>query len=366
MLRVVHVVDNLMPGGTEKQCVELVRGLERAGVRNTVFYFAGGPLLSDLQASGADMRYLPVGAFTSPRFPARVRRLAREIRRLRPDVVQTYGFYSNLPGLIAAAWARVPVRIGGRRDLGDQRTAAQRAVDRVAYRLAQRVVANSDAVRRRLVDAEGIAPTKVVVIRNGVDVGAWRPRDEGAADEPMVGMVAHFRAQKDHATFLRAAREVLAVIPSVRFCLVGSGDLETETRRQVHELGLDSRVEFLGRLTGEPLRTAVRRFDVSVLTSKDNEGLPNAVLESMIAGVPVVATAVGGTPEAVEDGITGFLVAPGAPSTVAERVLFLLKEPSAARAMGERGRGKIEREFTIGRMVAQFEGLYHDLSRNRR
>ncbi|HEY3066263.1 MAG TPA: glycosyltransferase [Methylomirabilota bacterium] len=365
MLSVVHVIDNLIPGGTEKQCVELVRGLERAGIRNTVFHFAGGPLLRDLQASGADVRYLAVGAFASPRFPARVLRLARDIRKIRPDVVQTYGFYSNLPGLLAAAWARVPVRIAGRRDLGDQRTAWQRAVDRLAYGFAHRVVGNSDAVRRRLIEAEGVAPAKIVVIRNGVDVGAWRPRDEGATDGPVVGMVAHFRAQKDHMTFLRAAREVLAVLPSVRFCLVGSGDLEPDTRRGVDELGLGGRVEFLGRLTGEALRAAVRRFDVSVLTSKDNEGLPNAVLESMIAGVPVVATPVGGTPEAVEDGVTGFLVPPRAPSSVAERVLFLLKEPSTARAMGERGRAKIEREFTIARMVAEFQSLYHQLTRNR-
>jgi glycosyltransferase involved in cell wall biosynthesis len=282
------------------------------------------------------------------------------MRRWAPDVVQTYGFYSNLPGLLAAYGAGVPVRIAGRRELGDLSSAAQRRLDRWVWRLAQHVVVNADAVRRQLVAVDGVAPEKVVVIRNGVNIRKWPPPDHGRADggNALVGMVAHFREQKDHTTFLRAAKEVLRVAPGVRFWLVGSGALEQATREYACQLGLASSVEFLGLLEGEALGAAVGRFGVSVLTSKNNEGLPNAVLESMAVGIPVVATAVGGVPEIVEDGVTGYLVPPEAPAALADRVICLLKDPSGAGRMGAAGRRKIEREFGIERMVDEFHGLY--------
>jgi len=198
------------------------------------------------------------------------------------------------------------------------------------------------------------------VIRNGLDLRQW-PALHPLADRPngaVVGMVAHFRPQKDHLTFFHAAREILRVMPSVRFCLVGSGDLEDQVRESAARSGIASQVDFLVGLDGEAVRTAVSKFHVSVLSSKDNEGLPNVVLESMAAGLPVVATMVGGTPEIIEEGMTGFLVPAGNPALLADRILRLLKEPSLARAMGERGRQKMAREFTMDRMRDQFLELY--------
>lgn len=361
-LRVVHVIDNLAPGGTEKQCVQLVRSLAKRGVENRVLYFRGGPLIAELERSGVAIQPVAVGSFQSARFPLKVIRLARAIRRWAPDVVQAYGFYSNLPGLLAASLARVPVRIAGRRELGAYLLPAQRRADRWARKLAHRVVVNSHAVRNQLIDEDAAASGVVVVIRNGLDLQAWATCDGvDPGGEPIVGMVAHFREQKDHRTLLRAAGEVVRVVPDVRFRLVGSGPLEAPTREFARQSGLSSHVDFMGDLGGEALRSAVKQFRVSVLTSKDNEGLPNAILESMAAGRPVVATAVGGTPEIIEDGVTGFLVPPQDPIALAERVIYLLKEPSLARAMGERARRKVEREFTIERMADQFLGLYRDL-----
>jgi len=236
--------------------------------------------------------------------------------------------------------------------------------DRWAWKLAHRVVVNSEAVREQVVSREGMRADRVVVIRNGLDLGEWRTADRGpngGDGDVVVGMVAHFRKMKDHPTFLRAAREILSVVPSVRFHLVGSGTLEGTARDIAQRLGIAAHVDFLGGLEGEALRSAVRRFRVSVLSSKDNEGLPNAVLESMGAGLPVVATAVGGTPELIEDGSTGFLVPPGDAAALAERVVLLLKDPGLARAMGERGRQRVEGGFNMDRMADRFLGLYRDL-----
>ncbi|MBI2524703.1 MAG: glycosyltransferase [Candidatus Rokubacteria bacterium] len=365
-MRVVHVIDNLAPGGTEKQCLELARGLVALGADSRVLYLQGGPLLAELEASGLAAHAVPVGSFRSPRFPRNLARLAGAIRHLGPDVVQTYGFYSNLPGLLAAWLARVPVRVGGRRDLGAHLRPVQRRADRAGWRLADRVVVNSESVRRDLV-VHGVTPAKLVVVRNGVNLALWpAPVPPAVEGDATVGMVAHFREQKDHVTFLRAAAEVIRRVPAIRFVLVGSGPLEAAMRKRAREMGIADRVEFLGRLEGEALRAAVRRLRVSVLTSKNNEGLPNAVLESMAAGLPVVATPIGGTPEVVEDGLTGFLVPPGDPAALAERIVLLLKDPSMARAMGEKGRRRIAREFPVQRMVSEFHVLYQQLLQRKR
>jgi glycosyltransferase involved in cell wall biosynthesis len=366
-LRVHHIIDNLDPAGTERQCVELVRGLSRLGVGNAVFYFRPGALLAELRSAGVTALRVPQASVRSARFPLGVLALARAIRRGRPDIVQTYGYHSNLRGLVAARLARVPVRVAGRRELVKCLTPAQRRADRWALRLAHRIVANSEAVRRQLLAEEGVRPDKVVVIRNGLALEPWLAADDRAHDngDLVVGMVAHFRADKDHVTFLRAAREVLTAVPSVRFCLIGWGLLNPTLQECAEQLGITDRVDVRGGLEGEALRAAVWRFTVSVLASK-SEGLPNAVLESMAASRPVVATAVGGTPELVDEGVTGFLVPPGDPGVLAERVVRLLKDPALTRTMGERGRERVAREFTIGRMSGQYDELYRDLFRGPR
>ena len=366
-VHVVHVIDNLFPGGTERQCLHLVRGLAGLGVQNSVFYFRPGPLLAELESAGVPAFAVPQASVQSIGFPFPVIALARQIRRRAPDVVQTYGFHSSLRGLAAAILASVPVRVAARRELGKCLNPTQRRADRWAWRLAHRIVTNAEAVRRQLVVEERMPSGKVVVIRNGLDLQPWLAPGDGADanGSPLVGMVAHFREDKDHLTFLRAATEILRSVPSARFCLVGAGVLEPVVREWAHGLGIAERVEFRGRLEGETLRAAVRQFSVSVLASK-SEGLPNTVLEAMAAARPVVATAVGGTGEVIEDGITGFLVQPGVPTAMAARIVSLLENPLLARRMGECGRHKVRREFTVERMADQFLDLYRGLLMERR
>jgi glycosyltransferase involved in cell wall biosynthesis len=362
-IRVLHVIDSLSPGGTERQCLELARSLSARGIENAVFYFRTGPLLTELEQLGVTVVAAPPVSFRSSRAPFRLIQLACMIRRWAPSIVQTYGFYSNLPGLPAAFFARVPVRVASRREFAQYLSPAQRSADRWAWKLAQRIVVNAEAVRQQLIGQEGVDLNKVVVIRNGLNPGQWPTSDHVPTrdGQAVVGMVARFWEQKDHVTFLRAAREILRVVPSVRFCLIGSGPLESAIREVAQHLGITARVDFCVGLEGEALRAAVRRFHVSVLSSKNNEGLPNAVLESMAAGHPVVATAVGGISEIIEDGVTGFLVPPEDPAALAERVVLLLKEPALARTMGEAGRQKVGCEFTMDRMADQFLRLYGDL-----
>jgi glycosyltransferase involved in cell wall biosynthesis len=347
MLRVAHVVDSLNLGGTETQCIALVRGLAARGIENLVVYGQDGPLRSRLEIANVTLVRRTTGAFPRPAFAASVLALARELRAWRPSVLQTYGFYTNLPGLLAGRLARVPVLVAGKRGYDPHLDATRRRVDALARRLAHVTVVNSDALRRWLVAEEG--PRPVTVITNCVIArGAVTP-----GDDPIVGMIANFLPPKDHATFLRAAPLVAEQVPTAEFHLVGAGPGEAHARGLAQELGVRGRVRFLGRLAPDAVWAALNRFAVSVLSS-GSEGMPNAVLEAMVAGRPVVATRVPGMEEVVRHGVTGYLVPPADERALALAITRLLKDPSTASRMGAAGRECALTAHSPERMVDDF------------
>jgi len=161
-------------------------------------------------------------------------------------------------------------------------------------------------------------------------------------------------------TFLRAAALVAVTVPTAEFHLVGEGPEEPALRRLAGELGLGARVRFLGGLPPDAVWAAVNRFAVAVLSSL-SEGMPNAVLEAMMAARPVVATAVGGVPEVVRDGVTGSLVAPRDVAGLADAIGRLLKDPELAALMGATGRRHVLASYAADRMIDRFLGLYASL-----
>ena len=354
MLRVAHVVDSLNLGGTETQCVALVRGLAARGVENLVVYGHDGPLRSRLEIPHVTLVRHATGAFLRPAFATSVLALARELRAWRPAVVQTYGFYTNLPGLLAGRLARVAVLVGGKRGYDPHLSGGKRRLDALARRLAHTTVVNSGALRRWLAGEEGARA--VTVITNCVIArGAVVP-----SEDPVVGMIANFLPPKDHATFLRAAALVAEQVPTAEFHLVGSGPGEAPARALVEALGISGRVRFLGRLGPDAVWTALNRFAISVLSSA-SEGMPNAVLEAMLAGRPVVATRVPGMDEVVHHGVTGYLVPPADARSLATAITRLLKDPSTAARMGAAGRECALTAHSPERMVADFLRLWASL-----
>ena len=354
-LRVTHVLDSLNLGGTESQCVALVRGLAARGVENRVVHWQLGPLRERLDGPGVVVDRLDFDGFLRPGFARLVRRLAHDFRAWRTDVVQSYGFYTNVPAVLAGRLARVPIIVAGRRGLATHLSAAQYRVDRLVRRLAHATVVNADAIRARLAAEEG--DRQVAVIANCVvERGPVAP-----IHEPIVGMVANFRAPKDHATFLRAAALVAEKVPIAEFHLIGAGPGEREARALAEELRLGTRVRFLGALAPDAVWAALNRFGVSVLSSL-SEGMPNAVLEAMLAARPVVATDVGGVKEVVRHGTTGYLVAARDASALAAPIARLLKDPDAAARLGAAGRAHVLAAHGVDRMVDDFLRLWRSLT----
>jgi len=225
-LRVVHVVDSLQLGGTETQSVALVHSLAARGVSNHVVYFQPGPLLARLEAPGVTAERLHVDSFLGRGFVGLLRRLVRVLRERQADVVQSYGFYTNLPALLAGRIAGVRVLVASRRGFATDLRPAQHRVDRLVRRLAHYTVVNAHAIRARLIEDEGARADTVVVIPNCVvERGPIVP-----VHDAIVGMVANLRPPKDHATFLRAAARVVEIVPTAEFHLVGEGPDELAQR----------------------------------------------------------------------------------------------------------------------------------------
>jgi glycosyltransferase involved in cell wall biosynthesis len=179
--------------------------------------------------------------------------------------------------------------------------------------------------------------------------------DEGAK---LIGLVARLQPVKGHRYFIEAASRIAAVEPKAHFLLVGDGALRREIEEQAARLGAGDRVHLLGARSDAALIAA--GFDVAVLASL-HEGLPNAVMEAMAAGAPVVATAVGGTAELVIDGATGFLAPPADADALAQRILDTLQNPELSARMAAQGRRRVLMQFSMRRMVESVERLYEEI-----
>ncbi len=301
-------------------------------------------------------------------------RIGETLRRLCPDIVHTHSSKAGILGRWAARRAGVPIILHTVHGFAfhDHMAAGKRAIFRTLERSTARITDQFICVARADIDkgvrAGIFSPDEVSLIRSGIPLEPFRQaagrgaavrRQLGIPDEaPLAGMISCLKPQKDPLTFVRMAARVQARIAGAHFMLVGDGELRSEVERAAAEAGLSGRLHVTGWRRDIP--DIVDALDVLVLTSL-HEGLPRVVPEAMAGGRPVVATAVDGTPEAVRDGETGFLVAPRDVATLVERVVPLLQDRPRARRMGAAAAGLVE-EFDIDTMVRRQESLYARLA----
>jgi glycosyltransferase involved in cell wall biosynthesis len=218
---------------------------------------------------------------------------------------------------------------------------------------------------------DGIEPSRVWTVHNGLDlcrferegsVGQFEHLGKGAG--VTIGVVANLRPEKGHLVFLDAARRLRDRYPDARFLIVGEGPIRRQIEDRVAELGLNASVQMMGAVTNIP--SVLRTMDIIVLPSLSNEGFPNAVMEAMAAGLPVVATDTGGTRELVQDGFTGYLIPPGDWTALSDRIGILCESAEARQKMGEAGRQRVVKGFTVERMARRFEALYSSLLAKKR
>jgi len=369
-IRVLTVLPTLHCGGTENQVTTLTRALADAGFDLEVACMhRAGPLVNTLTERDIPLREYPISSFLSPRAIGQQVRLARHIVSRRTQIVHAYSFYGNVFAIPPAAAVGVPVIIASVRDRGVYLTPRQTRAQKYICHLADRILVNAEAVKAWLLE-QGYPLNKIVVIHNGVDVSRFdAPPDSNqihqqlglAPGERMVTVVSRITPLKGLEQFIDAASLLAPWFPSARFVI--AGDASADGRDYLVALNqpaehLGRRVLFIGHRFDVP--AVLGSAAVSVMPSL-NEALSNVLLESMAAGAPIVATRVGGTPEAIADGDTGLLVPANDPKTLSEAIARLLMDPDLAAALGRAARRTAESSFSLSRMVAATEQLYRDL-----
>lgn len=350
---VVMLLTSFAIGGTERQMVELARRLDPSRFRvHLACFHQRGRLLDDIP-SHIPIREFPVQGFLNVAAVGRLISFASWCRSVDAAIVHTCDLYANIFGLPGAALAGVPVRIANRREIltGDKSPAKLRT-QRLAYRAAHAVVANSSAARDQLA-LEGVPVDKLRLIANGLDTRRFVPVSPRAEIRRIV-MVANLRPEKGQDTLLAAAPRILARYPDASFTFVGDGPRREALETLTRALGVTDRVRFLGE--SRDVAPILAEHDLFVLPSR-SEAFPNALIEAMATALPVVATDVGGIPEVVRPG-SGLLVRPDDERALADAVLALMDDPAAAAALGRAARTDVERHYTIDRMVERFEQLY--------
>ena len=354
-LPIAIVLNTFEAGGTEHQMSELICRLDRDRFEVHVACFGNrGPLRERLLSARIPIAEFRIHGLARPRTALQMARFARWCRRHRIVLVQACDFYANVFALPAATLAGVPVRIGSRRDVFiPERTDNQARLQRLAYRCAHRIVTNSSAASQALVQ-EGIDPERIVRIENGLDLTRFLPAVSHSPAR-VVTTVANLRPGKGHDVLLKAARLVVDRGRDVRFDIVGNGPLRAELEALASTLGVASHVRFLGHCPD--IASALRNTDVFAFPSA-MEASPNAVLEAMAAGLPVVATAAGGIPEVVGHEHNGLLVPAGDEQALASAILRLLEDRRLAESLGASARRTVHSRFAFERMVNAFSALY--------
>ncbi|HVZ19896.1 MAG TPA: glycosyltransferase [Vicinamibacterales bacterium] len=354
-LPIAVVLTSFDPGGTERQMTELIARLDQSRFELHVACFRReGEWLPRVEAATRSITRFPLTSFRSPASWREILRFAGWCRTHRLAVVHACDFYANVFGLTGAALAAVPLRIGARRDiLIPQRSSGQHRLQALSYRFAHRVVANSQAAAAQVV-REGVSPTAVMVIPNGIDLDRYRPAP-ARPRRRIITTVANLRAEKGHDVLIRAAALVAQRFPDVAFQFAGDGPRRAALEAEVKARGLEGVVGFLGHREDVP--NLLAQSDAFVLPSR-TEAFPNGVLEAMAAGLPVIASRVGGIPEVIAHDRNGVLVPPGDDCALAEAVVDLLQDPARADRLARAARETIVGRYSFDRMVRAFERMY--------
>lgn len=364
MLSVCQFTKSFHLGGTEGQVLELLRGLQHRYQLSVGVLDEAGPLMEQVWKLGHPIRSFPLnGGVMRPNTALQIGRLAAWLKETRTDLLHVHDFFSTMVAVPAAKLAGVKVVVG-RLDLAHWHGPAQRRVLTGLTRTADAVVVNADAIRRMLVQEDGVPPRLVHVIHNGIDLRRFDARAEQGLQAPLPDTGGHpvvvHVANMNHP--VKRQEDLLVALAQLNHAgvklhafLVGDGPRRLALERLAQALGVGAVAHFLGHRTDVP--AIWRRVAMGVLCST-SEGLANAIIEGMAASVPMVVTNAGGNPDLVVDGERGLLVEPRRPSELAVAFRRLLSDPDWARRMGAAGRHFVEQALSLDRLAAAHDWLY--------
>lgn len=356
-----------MLGGGQRSLLLHLERLNKKRFRPFLICPSEGDLIEKAKKLGVETAIIKMGTLKRLNFfyiPATVWKLKRFIKQKNIDLIHTDAPRQTFYTGIAARLARKPLIWHVRVSDPDEKF-----YDKFLFTLANKVIAVSKAVRKRL---EEVAPgsNKIVVIYNGVDLTEFghKPAEKEFKEEfgiegdcALVGTMGQLHPRKGQDVFLRAAAQVSKLIPNIKFIIVGNRN--EEYRKKLEDLSKDLGIAEKAIFAGfrEDIPRIMSSLDIFVLPSTNLEGFSRVILEGMASRKPVIASRVGGNPEAVEDGTTGIIVPPEDPTQLAAAILELVKNEDKRSQMGEAGRKRAENLFSIEKNMAQVEKLYKEL-----
>jgi glycosyltransferase involved in cell wall biosynthesis len=376
---ILYVIGSMNIGGAEMQLYQLSSAIHLHDFKCYIFALQSqGPLKKKFESQGIEVfggGLLPGDLSTAPwKILPALNRLINCIKKARPRVIHSFLPLITCMGALAGRLCKVDHIVTSKRALGfhQERYPFLKLLDRIANQFSHVITVNSQAVGKDCIKRDHVDPKKIALIHNGICIDPYLEQERDVIKQkvrnslfidpgdPLLICIANLIPYKGHVDLLQAARIIVDAGFPIKFLFAGEdrNGFGRQLKSKSIRLGLDRHIFFLGQCHNTiELLTA---SDISVLASHE-EGFSNVLLESMAAGLPVVATHVGGNPEAVLNGVTGWLVPPKCPELLAEKIIDLLKDPHKSKQWGLSGRQHVQQQFSLQKMVDRQLRLYRSM-----
>lgn len=381
-IKIFYVIGTLGIGGAEKHILTLIQNLDKEKYEFSILCLTqSGPLECAAKAAGANVIPLGLNCDKGKFHPSSYINIVKTFykmysifRKEKPDIVHSYLFMAYIFGVLSARLAGVPITISSRRSLGvykDKKPYMQ-PLENFVNRFTDYITVNSKAVMEDLLQREkNVKPEKLALIYNGVDIEKFQKKIDVDAEKKrlgipavarVIGVVANLIHYKGHKEIIKSIPEVVKSIPNAYFYFAGrDGGMLAELKQLAKDLNVENRIIFGGLF--EDTASLFPVFDIFLLASYE-EGFSNAILEGMAAGKPVIATNVGGNPEAVIDGKTGLLIPPHNPEAIAEAIIKILLNDALYKEMCRDALQHVSTNFPVSKMISEIDEFYTRIINN--
>jgi len=356
-MNVVHINSERHWGGGEVQTYYLIKGLRDKGIKSTLVAQPNSPLAVNASKDGITIKEIPMKGEWDIIAILKIRQL---LRRIQPDILHLHTAHAHTIGLVAGRLAKVKkILVTRRMDFP-----IEGFISRLRYNKTDKIVAISQAVKDVLVES-GIHEDKITVIHSTIDRTFFpvksnlRKELSLTVDTPLLGTVASLVERKGHCYLFEALAKASKRFPHAKLLVAGEGPLEERLKNLAKTLGLEKQIIFLG--FRHDIAEILSALDVFVLASV-KEGLGVSLLEAGSYGVPIVATNVGGIPEIVKDGVTGFLVPPRDSKALTEKIVYMLAHRPEANIMGQQAKEWVRSNFSVEQMADSYVLLYESVT----
>ena len=377
-IKISYILPNLERGGTERQVIEIVNRIDKNRFTPQILCLnMDGPLSNELK-NGIKVEILNFKGLLFRDIPVNLSPILRFFKFLKyesPHIVHTFLYWPSIYGTFAAKLAGIPIIINSRRSLGVWKNGNPHYqwLENIVNLFADAIMVNSLAVKSDVIQNEKLNPAKVRLIYNGCD---YQRIEKTKADEDekrkelgiksndvVLGMIANLYPNKGQKYLLYVLPGILKWSKDIKVLLVGKGSRICELKEIAKSLNIENYVTFAGER--EDIFEILKVIDIGILCSVYREGFSNAIVEMMAAGIPVVATNIGGNREIIIDGQTGFLVPAKDSKALADALIWLLNNREKAREMGLKGRERVKDMFSMMRCIKELEELYLELVKKR-